>query len=213
MESENFNDSRKRMHFARLVSSGLNQFFFVRKLSCIKFSKKVVNKVMPCVVSVHHRKVTLLRTKQLRYLCCIRMQWSVASSENSWRYDIGTAIRWIDRFYKLTDKEQRSKSADPKNKLLKMYTTGAIRCCLQDTDIKLCIVFRSRPKVLPNEAVASSSGHTTYKLCSWNNKFRSWNWKYFFRISDRDQDHVQNLTDSSQCHYLSSIQISWKSVH
>ena len=58
------------------------------------------------------------------------------------------------------------------------------------------------------EAVASSSGHMTNKLCSWN-------WKYFFRISDpnRDLGHVENLMVFFQWHYLSCCHISSKSVH
>ena len=80
---------------------------------------------------------------------------------------------------------------------------------LRETDVICCMVFHSCPNVLPNDAVASSRGHMT------NNKLHSWNWKYFFRISDpnRDPDHVQNLVVSLQCHYLSCCQISSRSVH
>ena len=103
---------------------------------------------------------------------------------------------------------------------LKLYATGAIRRSaprhfLRDTDVKRYKVVRSLPNVFSNDALASSSDHITNKLCSWSKKVRSWNWKHFFRISDLDRDpnHVQNLMGSSQCHYLSFCQISWKSVH
>ena len=78
----------------------------------------------------------------------------------------------------------------------------------RDTDVKRCMVFHARPKVLPNNAVASSSSHMPNKQCSWN-------WRYFFRISHpyRVTDHVKNLMGSSQCHFRSSYQISWKSIH
>ena len=129
---------------------------------------------------------------------------------------------WLSISYRSHGQHERMTLRERRlhKKILKLYTTRAMRRsvprhCLRDTDVKRCMLFRSRPKVLPNDAMAPSSGHVTNKLSSWNNKLSSWNWKYFFRVPGphRDPDHVQNLTGSSERHYLSCCQIPWKSVH
>ena len=103
----------------------------------------------------------------------------------------------MQAIHQQTKKNSTQIAQTPQTEKLMSYTTRAIRRsvprhCLRYTAVKLCMVFRSRPNVLPNDARVSQSGHMTNRLCSSNSKLRSKKWKHFFGISDRD--HIQNLT-------------------
>ena len=120
--------------------------------------------------------------------------------------------RGQDSIKKKTRRNGAQRAQISKKEILKIYTNGVkhssvSRHFLQDADVKHCTAVHTRQNVLLNDAVASSSCHITKKLCSWN-------WKYFFRISDPDlgPDHVQNLTSSFQCH-LTCCQMLWRLVH